>query len=153
MWHLPPGLMGVIVGAAIFLLLGPGVYLTRERGPFNLDHQDKPGAFEPFLQKYLRASEFVVGLATGSIVLLVGSSALHGQTGHLPWFYASPLLMLGYSVIYGIVFMVWLIFHYEEYQHGVKHTRMAYAFSLTSGFSSLVCFIVGYFWLIFRVAV
>ena len=153
MSHPPPGLMGLIVGAVIFLVLGGVIYLTRERGPFNLDPQGKDGAFEPFLQKYIRVSEFIVGLATGSIVLLVGSSALHGQTGHLPWFYASPLLMLGCSVIYGIVFMVWLIFHYEEYQHGVKHTRMAYSFSLTSGFSSLVCFIVGYFWLIFRVAV
>jgi hypothetical protein len=47
--------------------------------------------------------------------------------------------------------MVWLIYHYEDYQHGAKHTRLAYAFSLTLGFSALACFLLGYVWLIFRV--
>jgi hypothetical protein len=82
------------------------------------------------------ASEYIIGLATGSIVLLVGSSALHGQSGRLPWFYASPLLLLAFCVIYGVAFMVWLIYNYEERQHGNPHTRFAYAFSLTLGFFS-----------------
>jgi hypothetical protein len=72
---------------------GPRAYVTREEGPFYLDPASKPGAFESFLAKYIRATEFVIGLATGSIVLLVGSSALHGQSGRLPWFYAPPLLL------------------------------------------------------------
>jgi hypothetical protein len=84
-------------------------------------------------------------------VLLVGSSALHGQAGHLPWFYATPLLLLGWCVVFGIGFMVWLIFHYEDYQHGNPHTRFAYSLSETFGFSSLVCFGVGYVWLIIAV--
>jgi hypothetical protein len=151
MFHPPPGTSGLITGVGIFLAIGTLAYSTRGPGPFNLDPQNRPGAFEPFLAKYIRVSEYVIGLATGSIVLLVGSSALHGQGGHLPWFYASPLLLLAFCVIYGVGFMVWLIFDYEDHQHGNPHTRFAYSLSLSLGFSSLACFCVGYVWLIFRV--
>src|SRR5208337_985912 len=118
MWHLPSGTSGFLTGFGMFLIIFISAYSTREAGPFNLDPQNKAGAFEPFLAKYLRASEYIIGLATGSIVLLVGSSALHGQSGRLPWFYASPLLLLAFCVIYGVAFMVWLIYNYEEHQHG-----------------------------------
>ncbi len=84
-----------------------------------MDPHERPSAFEPFIARYIRAAEFIVGLATGSIVLLVGSSALHGQGGHLPWFYASPLLLLALCVAYGIAFMVWLNYSYENYQQGI----------------------------------
>lgn len=135
------------IGLALFTLF----YLTREAGPFNLDPKGEAGKFEPFLAKYLRAAEFIIGLATGSIVLLVGSSALHGQGGKLPWIYASPLLLLAWCVVYGILFMVWQIYNYEEYQHGEPHTRFGYSLSLTLGFGSLACFGIGYMWLIFCV--
>jgi hypothetical protein len=151
MFHLFPGLSGLLVGFAIFFAIMSCAYFTRKTGPFDLDPRGVPGAFEPFLAKYIRATEYVIGLATGSIVLLVGSSALHGQSGRLPPFYASPLLLLACCVVYGIGFMVWLIFHYEDHQHGTPHTRFAYSFSLTLGFSSLACFCVGYIWLILRV--
>jgi hypothetical protein len=153
MYHLPPGISGLLVGFATFLAIGITIRFTivREPGPFNLDPQGTPGAFEPFLVKYLRVAEFIVGLAAGSIVLLLGSSALHNNGASLPSFYASPLLVLGCCVLYGIAFMVWLTYHYEDYQHGAKHTRAAYIFSLTLGFSALVCFVIGYGWLIFRV--
>jgi len=152
MFHPHPGTSGLITGVGIFLAIGGLTYSTRGTGPFNLDPQNRPGAFEPFLAKYVRAAEYVIGLATGSIVLLVGSSALHGQGGRLPWFYASPLLLLGFCVIYGVGFMVWLIYNYEEHQHGNPHTRVAYSLSLSLGFSALACFCVGYVWLILCVA-
>lgn len=152
MHHVPPGIPGLIVGLVVFPLLGFPIYSSLAEGPFNLDPQDKWNAFEPFLSKYLRLEEFIVGLATGSIVLLVGSSSLRGQSLTLPWYYASPLYVLCWSVLWGILFMVWLTYHYEDYQHGeIKHTRKAYALSLSLGFSSLMCFILGYVWLIFRV--
>ena len=117
-----------------------------------MDPEEKVGTFEPFLARYIRAAEFIVGLATGSIVLLVGSSALHGQGGHLPWFYASPLLLLALCVAYGIAFMVWLSYCYENYRQGHPYTRLAYNLNVSLGFSALACFIVGYLWLILRVA-
>jgi hypothetical protein len=74
------------------------------------------------LQKYLHLAEFMIGLATGSIVLLIGSSIFHGKDGHLPSFYASPLLILAASVLLGLAFMALLILNYEEVKHGNPHT-------------------------------
>lgn len=150
---MPSGLSGLIVGLAIFPSLWFACYLPLDPGPFDLDPKGRPGAFEPFLSKYLRLGEFIVGLATGSIVLLIGSANLHGQGGGvLPSFYASPLVLLGWCVLYGVGFMTWLLYHYEMHRHGEAHTRKKYALSLSLGFSSLACFVVGYGWLIFRVA-
>ena len=40
-------------------------YFTKASGPFNLDPQGVKNAFEPFLAKYLRMAEFIIGIATG----------------------------------------------------------------------------------------
>jgi hypothetical protein len=151
MFSLPPGSCGLVLGLSAGSGVGLASHLRIGRGPFNLNPQGQSGAFDPILTRYIRLAEYVIGLSTGSIVLLVGSSALHGQAGRLPWFYASPLLVLAFSVIYAISFMVWLIFHYEEHQHGEPHTRFAYCLSLTLGFSGLICFLLGYVWLIVAV--
>jgi hypothetical protein len=152
MCHLSAGISGLLIGCAVSLVVGMIIRftVTRGPGPYDLDPKGVPNSFEPFLAKYLGLGEFIVGLATGTIVLLLGSSALHNNGVSLPSFYASPLLLLGCCVLYGLTFMVWLIYHYEDYQHGTKHTRGAYTFSLTLGFSALVCFVVGYAWLILR---
>jgi hypothetical protein len=153
MFHPIPGFSGMALGPVVFAVVGAASYLTKEHESYNLDPKGESGKFEPFLAKYLRLSEFIIGLATGSIVLLVGSSALHGQGGHLPWFYASPLLVLGWCVVFGIGFMVWLTHNYEEYQHGNPHTKFGYTLSETLGFSSLACFSLGYFWLVICVTI
>src|SRR5665213_4445597 len=105
MAHLFPGFSGTICTIAI----GLTVWVERRRSKqfenYNLGPGGDAKAYEPILVRYIRFAEFMIGLATGSIVLIVGSSALHGQSGHLPWFYASPLLLLGGSVIYGLLFM------------------------------------------------
>lgn len=88
MYHPFPGFTGLVLGPLAFTGIGLASYLTKEHAQYNLDPQARPGAFEPFLAKYIRLAEFMIGLATGSIVLLVGSSAFHSQGGHLPWFYA-----------------------------------------------------------------
>jgi hypothetical protein len=147
-WHLFPGFSGAILGPMIVGLIAGISYSTKVHGTYNLDPRGVPGAFEPLLVKYIRAAEFIIGLATGSIVLLVGSSALHAQGGRLPWFYASPLLLLGWSVILGVAFIVWLIHSYEEYQHENPHTKLTYTISEALGFSSLACFCFGYITLI-----
>ena len=151
MWHPFPGFTGVVLGPLVLIGIGATAYLTKEFEFYNLDPQGKPGTFEPFLLKYIRAAEFVIGLATGSIVLLVGSSALHAQGGRLPWFYAWPLLLLGWCVIYGVAFIVWLIHSYEDYQHFNRHSKLTFSISETLGFSSPVCFCLGYIFLIFLV--
>ena len=107
-----------------------------------MEPKGEEGAFEPLLQKYLHLAEFTIGLATGSIVLLVGSSILHGRDGRLPWFFASPLLVLAGSVLSGIGFMVVLVVSYEDVQHGNPHTAASYALIETLGFKSLLLFVV-----------
>ena len=104
-----------------------GVWLNRYQVrtkilAYNLDPQGKAGAFELLLQKYLCLAEFTISLATGSIVLLIGSSVLHGKDGRLPGFYASPLVVPAASVLTGILFIVFLILNYEDVQHGNPHT-------------------------------
>ena len=149
--HLFSGESGIVVGALTPILLWIICYYTKEHEFYNFDARDIQGAFEPFLVKYLKLVEMIIGLATGSIVLLVGSSAFHGQAGHLPWFYASPLFILAFCVLYGVLFSVWLIFHYEDYQHNGRHSKRAYALCETLGFASIICFVVGYVWLIAKV--
>jgi hypothetical protein len=151
MWHPFPGFVGVIIGPLVAAAVFAASYFTKKHSAYNLDPLGKSGGFEPLLSKYIRAAEFVIGLATGSIVLLVGSSALHAQGGRLPWFYASPLLVLGWCVVFGVGFIVWLIHSYEEYQHGNPHTKLIYTISETLGFGSLACFCLGYIILVFIV--
>jgi hypothetical protein len=149
---LPSGFGGITTSLAVPTVLWCLLYSRRKKvSSYNLDPQGKPGAFEPLLQKYLHLAEFTIGLATGSIVLIVGASFLHGKEGRLPWFYANPLLTLAGSVLAGIVFMAVLILSYEDVQHGNPHTPYAYAAIETAGFTALLLFIIGYVWLIFAV--
>jgi hypothetical protein len=101
------------------------------------------------LNRYVRLAEFTIGIATGSIVLVVGSSALHGNGGRLAWFYASPLILIAASVVYGIMFMALQIVTLENVLHGERHTAANYALNESLGYSSLLCLLVGYVWLIF----
>jgi hypothetical protein len=159
MCHPFVGFTGAVSGPLIFGAILFGRWLPRRgAGPFNLDPQGVAGAFEPLLSKYIKAAEFIIGIATGSIVLLVGSSALRieggsisGHGGRLPWFFSSPLILLGWSVMFGVAFIVWEIFCYEEYQHGNPHTGLVYSTAEALGFGSLLCFCFGYMLLIFLV--
>jgi hypothetical protein len=151
MCHPFAGFTGVVLGPMILGSIVSVLYRSKKFKVYDLDPKGKPGAFEPLLAKYIRAAEFVIGLASGSIVLLVGSSFLHKPRGHLPWIFASPLLLLGWSVVCGVFFIVWLIFSYEEYQHGNPHTDKVYTISETLGFGSLACFCLGYVLLIFLI--
>src|ERR1017187_1738042 len=139
MWHPFPGFSGTLLGFLILVGIWSASYFTKEFKSYNLDPKAKPGAFDPLLAKYIRAAEFIIGLATGSIVLLIGSYALHAQGGRLPWFYASPLPLLGWCVIYGVAFIVWLIHSYEEYQHDNPHTKCSYSIRRPLGFTPFPC--------------
>jgi len=51
-------------------------------------------SFEKILLVYLDIAKFILGLAAGGIVLVIGSSTF-GQSKALPSGYASPLFLLG----------------------------------------------------------
>jgi hypothetical protein len=66
-----PDVLGVLVALTIALglplILWAAIYSQRKKiEAYNLDPRGREGAFEPLLQKYLRLSEFMIGLATGS---------------------------------------------------------------------------------------
>jgi hypothetical protein len=93
-------------------------------------------------------AKFIMGLAAGGIVLIIGSSAL-GFAKRLPESYASPLFLLAMSIFYGIVFMPILVLNYEAFKHHTSaYSRMQYVRNQTLGFSALSCFCIGYGWLI-----
>ncbi len=150
MHHLFSGFGGIVAGLAILALTWLIVCLRTKGESFVFDAQGEKGAFEKLLPIYLRLAEFVLGLAAGSIVLLVGSSAFR-KTESLPGGYASPLYLLALSIIYGILFMVFLTYNYEAYRHhpnSSSYTRFKYIRNQALGFSGLFCFCVGYVWLI-----
>jgi hypothetical protein len=147
--HLFAGFSGILAGIVTFAGIWWIVFFNTKDILYDFDPQGEKGAFDKLLSVYLRVAEVVVGLAAGSIVLLVGSSALH-QGGQLPWRFASPLFLLAISIIYGILFMVFLITDYEEYRHHPQqpcYNRFKYSRNQTLGYSGLLCFCVGYLWL------
>lgn len=143
------GFSGICGALGVFAVVGGASYFTKSQDVnYNLDAQRKPGAFESLIAKYIRLAEFVIVLALASIVLLLGPTMFHDKTGHLPPFYASPLMMIVFSAIYGLGFIGWLIFIYEQYQQGNPHTRLQYALSEALGVSSPLCLLIGYLFLI-----
>ena len=89
MSHLLPGLSGIAVGLVTLVLAGLAADVTTKGAAFHFDAEGEKGAFEKLLPVYLRLAEFILGLAAGSIVLLVGSSAFRAA-GRLPQIFASP---------------------------------------------------------------
>lgn len=145
-----PGFSGLLTGSGVFVgLLSLACQLT-PRGNFTFDPKNQKGAFEPRLAVYMRAGEYIVGIATGSIVLLVGALR---SGGHLPWRYASPLVLLAFTVIYGVLFMVMLAYNYEMFLHGNAYTWLRYVRNQALGFSALACFCTGYTWLVIAIIV
>jgi hypothetical protein len=141
-----PGVHGCLAAVAIFIVaygrvcskIKPGSYTFEPRGP---------GSFEPSLNRYTRLTEFIVGLATGSIVLLAGSSVFHAQ-GRLPQLYGAPLVLLAMSVVWLVIFIACTTYFYEDWlHHPHNHTHHRYRLSVALGFSGLLCFGVGYVWL------
>lgn len=88
----------------------------------------------------------MVGLATGSIVLLAGSSIFRSG-GKLPKTYGSPLVLLAFSVIFAVLFIALCNYHYEEFQHHNNYSHHKYRLNIALGFAALVCFSAGYLWL------
>ena len=144
------GLWGVVTGLLIFGLTWL-IVLFRTPGfsSFRFD-ADGAGDFEKLLALYIDLAKFLLGLASGSIVLLVGSSALH-STGSLPPSYAAPLFLLTLSIFYGVLFMAFLVVNYEDHRHhplADTYTRFRYTRNTALGGAMLGCFGAGYLWLI-----
>ena len=149
---MPPGTGGLCTSLGVPLLTW---YLVNRRtiqvGKFAFVSLNDSG-FEKRLESYVRAVEYFLGIATGSIVLLVGSASLHAN-GKLPWVFGSPLIIIGFCVVYGVMFISLLIYDYEMFLHHQNYTRSRYIRNQTLGFSTLMCFCLGYLWLVCSVTI
>jgi len=146
-----PGSYGIIVGISLLGLAWLIAWLRIKGESFHFDIHGEKGSFAPLLSSYLDIAKFVLGLASGSIVLLAGSATLR-TTSHVVSYFASPLFLLALSILYGVFFMATMIVNYEGYRHSTQpYTRLKYVTNLALGFSCLLCFSVGYLWLVLNV--
>ena len=148
-----PGFPGLATAAVLFAVIWLAVYLKTRGQPVVFDPERKHGKFgKRLLPMYLDITKSVLGLAAGSIVLLVGSLNFNqSKTRNLKSF-ASPLYLVAMSVIYGVLFMILLTMNYEQHLHRPNdphsYTRFQYTRNQSLGFSALLCFCVSYIWLI-----
>jgi hypothetical protein len=148
-----PGLPGVATALGLFAIIWLIVYLRTKGQPVVFDPGGKPGEFgERLLPMYLDITKFVLGLAAGSIVLLVGSLNFNQSNARSLKGFASPLFLVAMSIIYGVLFMIFLALNYEYHLHHPddprSYTLFKYTRNQSLGFSALLCFCISYLWLI-----
>lgn len=149
-----PGFAGIVVGVLMVPALWWIVWARLSPGPFAMDVRGRIDSFLPILQMYIDMAKTVIGLASASIALLVGSATFRSTGGAGPVLasFASPLFLLALSIIWGVCFLPSIELDYESFRHGTaEYTRFNYAKNQALGFSCLICFALGYAWLIFIV--
>jgi fatty acid desaturase len=132
-----PGFPGVATALALFAVIWLAVFLSTRGAPVVFDPGGQHGEFgKMLLPTYLDIAKFVLGLA-----------AVRPLTT-----FASPLFLVAMSIIYGVLFMILLVFNYEYHLHHPNdprsYTRFAYTRNQSLGFSALACFCISYIWLI-----
>ena len=147
------GLPGIITALGLFAALWFIIFLRTEGTSFTFDPGGTEGEFgRSLLPMYLDITKFVLGLAAGSIVLLVGSLNFNQSNGRSLKPFASPLFLVAMSIIYGVLFMIFLALNYEYHLHhpddSRSYTRFQYTRNQSLGFGALVCFCISYMWLI-----
>jgi hypothetical protein len=151
MWF--AGFPGVITAVALFAALWLIVFLKTKGESFTFDPGGTDGEFgRTLLPMYLDITKFVLGLAAASIVFCLFGSSNPGPTNaRAVRFFASPLLMVAMSIIYGVLFMIFLVLNYENHRNNPdskSYTRFKYTRNQAFGFSALACFCIGYTWLV-----
>jgi hypothetical protein len=147
-----PGFPGIATAVVLFALIWLTIFLKSRGQPIVFDPGGKHGEFgKRLLPMYLDITKYVLGLAAGSIVLLVGSLNFQ-SSGHSLKPFASPLFLVAMSIIYGVLFMILLALNYEYHLHHPNdphsYTRFQYTRNQSLGFGALLCFCISYIWLI-----
>ena len=148
-----PGFPGVATAVGLFALIWLIIYFKSKGEPVVFDPGGKHGEFgKRLLPMYLDITKFVLGLAAGSIVLLVGSLNFTQANGRSLKPFASPLFLVAMSIIYGVLFMILLALNYEHHLHHPNdphsYTLFKYTRNQSLGFGALLCFCISYIWLI-----
>ena len=147
------GFPGVATALVLFATIWLIIYMSGKGQPIVFDPGGKHGEFgKRLLPMYLDIAKFVLGLAAGSIVLLVGSLNFSQPHSRPLKSFASPLFLVAMSIIYGVLFMILLVLSYEHHLHRPNdphsYTRFQYTRNQSLGFSALACFCISYIWLI-----
>jgi hypothetical protein len=147
------GLPGIVTALSLFVVIWLTVFLRTKGESFTFDSGDNDGEFgKRLLPIYLDIAKFIMGLAAASIVFCLFGSSSAGQPNARPLkFFASPLFVVAMSIIYGVLFMSFLVLNYEQHRSrpgSNSYTRFRYTRNQSFGFSALACFCVGYTWLV-----
>jgi hypothetical protein len=148
-----PGFPGIVTAVGLFATVWLIVWVKTKGPSFSFEPEGAQGEFgRRLLPIYLDITKLILGIAAGSIVLLVGSSNLVQQSsGRSLKSFASPMFMVAMSIIYGVLFMTFLVLRYEHHLHNPvpdSYTRFKYSGNLALGLSALCCFCIGYAWLV-----
>jgi hypothetical protein len=94
--------------------------------------------FEPMLKHYIGVTQLLVTVAAASIAFGGGNQGLGAPI-------VVAKLLLAWGIFYGVLFCAFLLWLYDEYSQDVEsYTPRWYATIFALGFSSLICFMVGY---------
>jgi len=161
-----PGLLvlGLVVATYV------SSYLTIGPGPFEMDPGGEPKAFEEHLKRYQSLFQLIVTLSTATVAFLV--NLLIGISDDKPRnIYSHRLeaacpftvLVLGASVIFALLFIIFENLAYEAYSEYLQtrnrstnttrqspYSRRWYAANLSFGYTSLLLFLWAYGFLAFR---
>jgi hypothetical protein len=112
--------------------------------PEKLVFFDEEVSFDPRHEHYLKCAEVLLTLSSASLVLI---PTLHVGTAILSRF-AFSLVLLGFTVVYGLLFMALLTYFYEMFLFNPK-TFNAFRSSLifALGFTAFACFAIAYLWM------
>jgi hypothetical protein len=147
------GLAGIVTALGLFAVLWLIVFLRTKGSSFTFDPAGSDGEFaKTLLPIYLDITKFAAGLAAASIVFcLFGSSNFGPSSPRSLKSFASPLFVVAMSIIYGVLFMIFLVLNYENHRNhrdANSYTRFKYTRNQAFGFSALACFCLGYTWLV-----
>jgi hypothetical protein len=146
--------MGLLIPAAFFAYeysierRAPYVTLT----PFKRTRDPRTGeiiggteevSFDPRHGHYMKCAEVLITLASASLVFI---PTLH-VSSLLPKL-AFSMVLLGFTVVYALLFMALLTYFYEMFLFDpVSFTALRSSIMFTLGFSAFVCFALAYIWL------
>jgi hypothetical protein len=119
-------------------------------GKSDIKSTGKPVDFGPRIGYYLKVAEVMLTLASASLVFI--------PTLHLAKSIAQPALafaivLLGFTVMFGVAFMAWMTYCYEMFLYSpLNFGAFESSAMFTLGFSALGCFGVAYLSLAFGIA-
>jgi hypothetical protein len=140
------GTAGIAVGVGVFTFLFIASWVSLEDALYQFSDE-----FEKQVAIYLDIMKFVLSMAGAGIVLVVSATIFRSSdpAKPLPPRYASPLAILALTILYGVLFMIFLARDYEVSKRGEDlYNRWRYARNKALGFSTIMCFCLGYGWLV-----